>query len=210
MDPTLIYLLLLVGLWVGATSFLISGTGLAEFSAVGLLGIAFFGLVGLSAQWWSVMLLAVSVSAFILIPLALPRFSRWAELALVPQVVASLFLFEGTAAHPVAILASTGMAFAYNRFLLLPLLGQLREAPAVGNEGEELLGAVGRVTSAAAPGGAAAAYINGETWTVRAAGALEPGDTVRVVDVHGLAATVERVKAKRVPLDDSMADAEII
>ncbi len=199
MDPTLIYMLLLVGLWIGATSFLIPGTGLAEFSAVGLLGIAFFGLANQPTNWFSVLILVVSVSAFILMPLALPRYTRIAELALVPQVAGSFFLFDGVTTHPAAILTGAVIAFAYNRFLLVPLAGKLREAPLVGNESSELLGAMGRVTSAAAPGGAAAAYINGETWTVRAAGALEPGDMVRVVDVHGLEATVERVKAKRAP-----------
>lgn len=202
MDPTLIYVLLLVGLWVGATSFLIPGTGLAEVSAAALLGIAFYGLAHQPTNWASVFVLVVSVSAFILTPLALPRYTRVAELALVPQVAGSFFLFDSAAAHPAAIFAGAALAFAYNRLLLVPLADRLREAPAVGNEAEELVGALGRVTSAAAPGAAGAAHINGELWTVRSAGALSPGDTVRVVEVRGLAVMVERVKAKRAPLPE--------
>jgi membrane-bound serine protease (ClpP class) len=199
MDPTLLYILLMVGLWVGATSFFIPGTGLAELAAVLLLGGSFYLMAGMATNWAALLLLVVSVAAFILIPLARPKLTRWAELALVTQVIGSLFLFRGTAPNPVAIFGMVALAFIYNRFLLVPFMDRMRTAPSVGNEQEELLGAQGRVLAALTPPNAGTAYINGEPWTIRADVALKPGDVVRVVEVHGLEAQVERVKAKRPP-----------
>ena len=199
MDPTLIYLLLMVGLWLGATSFLIPGTGLAELGAVVLLGGAFWGLAQLPTNWSAVLVLISGLAVFILLPLLRPRLAPYAEFALVAQGGASFFLFDGMSAGAVAIGAVMVTAFAYNRMLLMPLINRMEEMPAAGNESEMLLGATGRVTSALEPPQAGSAHINGESWTIRAGEPLEPGDLVQVVDVKGLEARVERVKAKRLP-----------
>lgn len=202
LNPTLIYVLLMVGLWLGATSFFVPGTGVFEVLALAVLGGTLYTLIGLPTNWASVIVLVVSVSVFILLPLIRPKYTHFAEFALIGQGVSSLFLFNGFRVSWLIILFLVVISFVYNRFLLVPLMHRMREAPSVGNETAELVGATGRVTVAVQPPLAGTAYINGETWTVRASEALEVNDTVLVTAVRGLEATVERAKAKHQPAED--------
>ncbi|MEO0560797.1 MAG: NfeD family protein, partial [Chloroflexota bacterium] len=100
---------------------------------------------------------------------------------------------------PIAIGAGVVLGFAYNRLLLIPLMEKMRGAPIVGDEQDELLSSIGRMTSDLTPPEAGTAYVNGETWTVRSSEPLSKGDGVSVVAVEGLALVVERHKLKQMP-----------
>jgi membrane-bound ClpP family serine protease len=199
MEPTLVYLLLMLGLWMGATSFFIPGTGFGELGAVVFIGGSLWALGQMGANWASVLLLIIGVAAFIIIPLAFPKYTRYAEIALIPQVVGAFFLYEKVTPNITVIVATTVAAFAWNRFLLVPLMNKMRVDPAVGDEVNQLLGVEGRVTSAVNPPNAGTAYINGESWTVRSDEALAVNDIVIVIETRGLEAFVEKIKAKSTP-----------
>lgn len=202
LTPTLVYILLMVGLWLAATSFFVPGTGIFEVFALAVLGGTLYTLISLPTNWSSVVLLVLSVSVFILLPLVRPKLTHFAEIALVGQGVSSLFLFNGLRVNLMVIALLVVISFVYNRFLLVPLMHKMREAPSVGNETEQLVGALGRITVKVIPPNAGTAYINGETWTVRSHEVLDVNDTVIVNETRGLEAIVEKVKAKHQPQPD--------
>lgn len=198
-DATWVYIALMLGLWLGATSFFVPGTGLAEVGAVALLGGALWGLFGLSVNIWALALLIFSVAVFILVPLVRPRYTRYAEFALILQAFSSMWLFQSSRVSLWVIGGIIAFSFVYNRWLLVPLMEKMRSAPSVGDEVQALIGAEGRVLNDTPSNGAGTAYINGETWTIRSSEPLEARDIVRVVDVQGLEVLVERIKRKQQP-----------
>lgn len=200
LDPTLVYSVLIIGLWLTVTAMYIPGTGIAEGIAFLTLVAAFVGLVYMPTNWISVMLLVGGMGAFATIPFISPQHTRWTDMALVVQGIGSVFLFKGTMANPLIIALMLGLAFAYNRFLLLPLMAKLRDMPIIiGDSLDELVGATGRATSDVDADGIGTAQIDGEMWTIRSSVSLQKGDVVRVIAVEGLELHVERLKSKRPP-----------
>lgn len=199
LNPTLVYMLLITGLWLGITAMYIPGTGIPEGGAILTIGGALFAMLYMPTNWFSVLLLTGGMAAFVVIPFINAKHTRWAHLALAVQGVGSVFLFRGTMPNPLLILVMLGLAFAYYHFLLIPMMTQMRELPLVGDDLHDLLGADGRVTSPVEAGGTGTAQVNGEMWTIRSDVELARGDIVRVLDVRGLELQVERLKSKRPP-----------
>jgi len=203
LDPTIAYLTLIVGLWLAITAIYVPGTFLPEIGAALTLGVALFALAALPTSWISLMLLAVGMVTFILLPFISPARAHWADAALVVQGIGSVFLFQGTMPNPFVIGALLAGAYAYHHFLLLPIMRQMRDTPAVSDGYDDLLYAEGRIMSAVEPPATGAAQINGEMWTVRSDTSLQPGDAVRVVEKQGLALQVERLKSKQAPIPEA-------
>ncbi|MEM6526762.1 MAG: NfeD family protein [Chloroflexota bacterium] len=208
LDPTVVYLILIVGAWLGITAMYIPSTGIAEALALVVLGGAVFALAQLPVNWISVMLLIVGMFGFVIAPLFNRKHSRWSWMAPVVQGVASVFLYRGMVPNPFVIAVMLGLAFAYNHYLLLPMLDYLRDTPLVGDESTDLPGATGRVVGAVNPPESGTAQINGELWTIRSSVPLQRGDVVRVQAVNGLELHVERMKAKLPPREANGHHAE--
>lgn len=203
LDPTLVYTILVLGMWIGVTAIYTPGTGLLEGAALLTLFGALWGLARLPTQWAAVIAILLGMTAFVLLPILHLRQTRWAEVALAVQVAGSLLLYRDGPPNLAVVFALMTLSYGYYRFMLVPTLQRQQAAPEVGNEIAELIGAQGRVVAPASNLHSGTAHINGELWTIRSAIPLETGDIVRVVDVIGLEVQVERVKAKRPPTPDT-------
>ncbi|HVU13065.1 MAG TPA: hypothetical protein VHD90_17425, partial [Phototrophicaceae bacterium] len=58
-DPNLVYLILIVGLWLSVTAFHIPGTGIAEvLAAVGVIS-SLVILASMPTNWWALLLIVI-------------------------------------------------------------------------------------------------------------------------------------------------------
>lgn len=202
-DPNVIYLVLLSGLWLAATATYVPGTGLAELFSVGLIGVAVVWMLGASVQWLALMTLIIGVAFFLVTPLLLPKYSRYAVAGLGLQGLGAVFLFPDNLVSPILIGVTLLASFAYWRLILAPIMRnqtELRER----DRANPLLGAEGRVTKSIDPVGTV--IINGESWTARSSHPIPVDSLVEVVEQVGLEL---RVRAKRQladPTDDQTTD----
>jgi membrane-bound serine protease (ClpP class) len=194
LDPNLVYLILIAGLWLSVTAAYVPGTGVVE--ALALVGVvaALAALATMPTNWWAVILIVVGVLGFLIMPFLDRRFALLAVGGLALQAVGSLTLFDGAMVGlPVVFVTIVG-ALLYHRFALLPTLEHHRGSPAM-LEDEPLTGLHGYVQSALDPVGAV--YVRGETWSARSDHRIDAGTEVTVVDQEGLTLFVEPAKHKR-------------
>jgi len=191
MDPNIVYIALLAGLWVGVTSAYIPGTGIVEISAGLLLVGSIIILSMMPTNWLAVMLIAVGISSYLILPLFWSKFGYLADVGLLLQAIGSLFLFDGLVVSPLIIGGIVLVGFAYNRIVLLPLLRQQRHANEY-DASNQVVGVIGRVVKPLDPVGTV--NVQGEHWTARSDEPLEVGTPVIVRDQHGLELSVEKAK----------------
>lgn len=193
-DPNVVYLALVFGLWLGVTATYIPGTGIAELvGGVALIGSALL-LMSLPTNWVAVLLIVVGVCSFIVVPFIKREYAPAAVAGLLLQGIGGWFLFhEGPGVSPVLIGVTLIAPLAYHQYVLLPMLDKMKTEPVV-NEDRQLIGAYGRVTRSLNPTGTV--NVRGETWTATSDEMLEPGTEVVVVDRDGLQIHVEKVKQK--------------
>lgn len=205
LDPNIVYLLLLFGLWGAVTAAYIPGTGLAEvLSAAANIG-ALVLLMSMPTNWLAVLVLVVGVGGFLVMPFMNQRFALLATGGLVMQALGSLFLFNGLAVSPVLVAGTIAVALLYHRFVLMALRNSQARLPDIDDDAV-LLGSVGRVVSRIDPVGTVQA--GGELWTARSATPLEAGEEVVVIDRDGLVVTVEGLKRKRQALEEAEVSQE--
>jgi len=190
-DPNLVYLALIAGLWIGVTAVYMAGTGVVEIIALVLLGASLFALANMPTNWVMLVLLIVSFSGFLLAPFTSTRMGQFAELGLILQAIASLFLFDGLSVSPLLVAIMVIVAFAYHRLLLLPILQAQRQRTTLA-EADDVLGARGRVTATIDPVGTI--YVKGEHWTARSRDPLSIGTEVVVIGQEGLELRVQKAK----------------
>lgn len=194
LDPNLIYLLLLAGLWLSVTATQMPGTGIVEVLAVIGVGAALVALVNMPTNWWAFILLVVGVLGFLILPLLSRRYALLAVGGLVLQVAGSLLLFNGTPVALPVIGISILASLIYYRFALLKMLEYQKAHPAMLDD-QPLVGTQGYVQRALDPVGTV--YVRGESWTARSDETLAPGTEVAVVEQEGLTLYVEAMKHKR-------------
>ncbi|MBZ0294821.1 MAG: hypothetical protein K8L99_19820 [Anaerolineae bacterium] len=194
-DPNVVYLALVFGLWLGVTATYIPGTGIAELMAVvALIGSALL-LMSLPTNWVAVLLIVVGVLSFIVVPFLKRDYAPLALVGLVLQGIGGWFLFyEGPGVSPVLIALTLVAPLVYHQYVLLPMLDKMRAEPVI-SEDTHLIGAHGRVIKALNPTGTV--NVRGEAWTATSDEQLEPGTEVVVIDRDGLQVQVEKIKQKR-------------
>src|SRR5687768_15742724 len=92
-DATLLYVMLLIGLWVAITAAHVPGTGIIELAAFALIGLSLYALTQLPTNWLALMLLVAGAGCFLVLPYLSPRYAHLAELGLIMQGVGGLTLF---------------------------------------------------------------------------------------------------------------------
>lgn len=192
-DPSLLYVLLLAGLWVAITAAHIPGTGIIELAAFGLIGVSLYALTQLPTNWLALVLLVGGTGCFLVLPYLSPRYAHLAELGLVLQAVGGLTLFTDRAISLPVLGVSLLLSWLYNRFVLMPIL-RTQWNKTDYHTYTEVVGAVGRVIKPLDPMGTV--LVNGEIWSARSAQDLSAETEVIVQSRRGLELTVE--KAKRV------------
>ncbi|MAS37515.1 MAG: hypothetical protein CL610_26195 [Anaerolineaceae bacterium] len=197
-DPNIVYLALVIGLWLGVTATYMPGTGLLEiFSGATVIG-AVWVLGNMPTNWGAVVVMIVGVLSFIVMPFLKQQFVPLAIGGLVLQAIGSLFMFHGLLVSPVLVALLLVISLIYHRYILIPVLEKAR-LQASPDEDSLLIGARGRVIKALDPVGTV--NIRGELWTATSDHAVAAGEDVIVVEREGLNVVVEGVKHKRAPLN---------
>lgn len=197
-DPNLVYLGLIFGLWLGVTATYVPGTGLLEILSASIMIGVILVLKDMPTNWSAVIVMIVGVLTFIVIPFIKQQFLPLAIGGLVLQAGGSLFMFDGLPVSPVIIGLIVVLSLIYHRYVLIPVLEKARLQPVVDDDAG-LLGARGRVIKALNPMGTV--NVRGELWTATSDRPLESGEEVVVVERDGLNILVEGVKHKRAPLN---------
>lgn len=199
-DPNVIYLALVFGLWLGVTGAYIPGTMVIEGLAVVVLGGVALALFNMPTNWLAVLLLVVGVSGFIIVPFLKREYARFALVGLVLQGLGGWMLFDGMQVSPLIIALTLALPLVYHQFVLLPLLDKSRAQPVM-DEDTLLIGARGRVVRALDPTGTVQA--RGELWTATSYDGkrIPAGREVLIVERDGLQVYVEGVKPKRAEVD---------
>ena len=199
-DPNVIYLALVLGLWMGVTAIYMPGTGIAEMLALLGVGGAIFALISLPTNWFAVILLVIGVLSFMVVPFVRREYAPLALLGLVLQGIGGWFLFhDGTQVSPLLIALTLVIPLAYHQWVLLPMLDKAHREPIVDKE-STLIGARGRVVKALDPTGTI--NVQGELWTATSDQPLPAGAEVVVLEREGLAVVVEKVKEKHSLLEE--------
>jgi len=195
-SPNLVYLLLMAGLWLGATGTYIPGTGIVEVAGAGLLMLTLYLMTLIATNWIALAALVIGASVFFLLPLLKPELIRFAQAGLVVQAVSSFFLFGDGMVSPVLIVLSVLLAWLYHNTILKSILKHHRELSSTQKD-EFLVGEHGRVVASIEDKGTV--QVKGELWTARSIDRLESGTQIVVTEQQGLELHVE--KAKRDTID---------
>lgn len=204
-DPTIIYLILVVSLWISVTAVYIPGTGLIEVLAVGALIGAVALLSTTAVNWVALILLVLGVVTFIILPFVDQRLLIIGLGGLVLQTIGGLWLFDLNGVSPVIIALTVGLSLLYFRFVLTPALKTNRSQPQMLDD-QPLVGMRGYVQMPIDPVGTV--YVNGESWSARLhedalaeeddeMPIIVSGTEILVINREGLTLFVEPLKQKR-------------
>jgi membrane-bound serine protease (ClpP class) len=192
-DPTIAYILLLLGL-----------AGLYfEFSTPGAILPGILGGICLILAFYAFQTLPINYAGLLLILLAVVLFIAEAMVVshglltmggIVSMVLGSIMLIDSPAPYlRISVSAIVGATAATTAFFVL-LMGAAvraqRGTPQTGKEG--LLGTVGVARTRLTPGGLV--FVQGAIWSAEASEVVEVGEQVEVVGIDGLKLTVRKVK----------------
>ena len=197
-DPNIVYIALVFGLWLGVTATYMPGTGLLEvLAAAGIIG-ALALLGNMPTNWGAVIVLVLGVLSFMVMPFLQQQLVPLAVGGLLLQAVGGWFMFDGVSVSPFIVALTVLLPLAYHRYALLPILEKARTRPMM-DEDDALIGARGRVVKALDPTGTV--QVRGELWTARSDRPLQSGDEIIVIEREGLNVFVEGIKRKREALN---------
>lgn len=194
-DPNIIYLALLFGLWAGVTAFYIPGTGIVEIVSLVVLGGVLVAMTSLPTSWVAVLLMVIGVTAFLVLPFVKPDWAQYADAGLILQAAGGYFLFEPGQISLVLIAMTIAMAWAYNHYLLVPMLRSHNTD--VSLDDDNIVGMTGRVVKSIGEHSdtdTGTVHVKGELWTARSRDPLESGTEIVVVNKRGLELEVEKAK----------------
>ncbi|MBL8118048.1 MAG: hypothetical protein JNJ78_11015 [Anaerolineae bacterium] len=199
-DPNVVYLVLVLGLWLTVTAAYIPGTGILEGAALaGLIG-GVAVLANMPTNWAGAILLIIGVLVFLLIPFLGSRLGRIAEAGLILQVIGAGTLFHGIQVSWLLIAVTVLLSILYHRLVLRPVLERALAQNAVRDDNGQLIGAMGRVSKASERVGTqhiGTVNVDGEPWTAISNYPLRIGEEVVVLERNGLQLMVEGIKHKQ-------------
>lgn len=193
-DPTIAYVLMLLGIY--AIIFELSNPGLVLPGVTGVVAllIALYGLHMLPVSYAGLALIAIGIGLMVT-EAFLPAYGSLGIGGLIAFVVGSVILVDTEVPGygiPYALIGGLAIASAAFLVFVAGALARSRRRPVVSGR-EELIGAAGEVIEASGDGGWA--HVHGETWRVHGASPLAAGQRVRVAKMDGL--TLEVVPEKR-------------
>jgi membrane-bound serine protease (ClpP class) len=188
LDPNLVYILLIAGLWLGVLAMYIPGTGFAELFALVLILGSLLLLSTMPINWIALVILVLGVSGFLLLPFFGESWGRYAVLGLALQGVGGYYLFPNQAVSILLIGASLVFGLVYYYKVLVPVLASQNQK----REDEIIIGSQGRVVKELDPVGTV--YVKKELWRARSEEPLAKDTLVVVVAQDGLELRVEKAK----------------
>ena len=196
-NADIIYLGFVFSLWVAVTAAYVPGTGVIEVVSLVGFGMVIAVLTQLPTNWFSVMLIAIGGSLFMLVPFIRSQYAPFALVGLALQGLGGAFLFsEQLSVSPLILGISLILPAAYHQLVLMPMLRNARQRP-VEDRDTRLIGQVGRVTRTLDPFGTV--HVSSESWTASAEDqetVIEKGSRVVVVGRESLRLIVEPLKRK--------------
>ncbi|MFN8378920.1 MAG: NfeD family protein [Anaerolineae bacterium] len=202
LDPNLVYLVLVTGIWLAVTAAYMPGTGIVELMAAVLVIGGLLLLASMPTNWWAAVLVIVGGVLFLVLPFIEERHRILALGGLALQILGSLFLFSTMMVSPILILAVTVISLAYYRYVLIPILRTHHQSAALRTD-RPLIGEYGRVQSPLNPTGMV--RVQGESWSARASDSsplpIPTDSSIVVLDREGLVLIVapEEPKHKNEP-----------
>ena len=193
LNPNIVYLLLVAGIWAAILAVITPGTGVPEAGAVIFLGLAALGLARLPVNVAGLALVALSAGLFVL-ELRFPAHGAVVGAGVITLAVGSLFLFRADAATAgvslgiigaTVIVTAAFFAFAINKALIAG------KRPPVQNP-NAVIGATGQAkTDISADDGAV--QVGSELWSAQSDEPIPAGSKVQVVTRTGLKLKVVRI-----------------
>jgi membrane-bound serine protease (ClpP class) len=204
LDPNLVYLVLVTGIWLAVTAAYMPGTGIVELGAAGLVIGGLLLLAGMPTNWLAALMVLVGGVLFLVVPFIEERHTVLALGGLALQLIGSVFLFNGVSVSLWLIAAVAIVSLAYYRYVLIPILRTHRQSAALRTD-RPLIGEYGRVQSILNPTGTV--RVQGESWSARLSEQSSlpvPVDaSVVVLDREGLVLIVAPEEPKRKHEPDS-------
>jgi membrane-bound ClpP family serine protease len=197
-DPNIVYLALVGGLWLAVTAMYMPGTGILEVLAGAMVIGAVVLLAGMPTNWIAVVLILLGTSAFLILPFVSARYRHAGLVGLAIQTLGSLFLFQGTSVFVPLIAVIAVISYLYHHYVLLSVRPAALSGGTAMLDDHPMEGEHGVVTTELKPIGTVRA--RGETWTARIRdgfAALPSGTSIIVVKQEGLTLIVEPEKAKQ-------------
>jgi membrane-bound ClpP family serine protease len=196
-DPNIIYLVLVAGLWFVVTAIHLPGTGALEALSLIAMIAAVVLLASAPTNWGMAVIVVIGTLSALVIPFFGRQYAPLAIVGMIAAAIAAYWLIAGQQVAPALIAATTGATFIFHRFALLPALDRQKAHPAMLDD-QTFVGEHGTVQRALSPLGTV--YVRGETWTARAADRdlrLESGAEIVVLERDGLTLIVDAAKNKR-------------
>ncbi|MES0339343.1 MAG: NfeD family protein [Anaerolineales bacterium] len=188
--PSLLYLLLVAGIWLTALAVVNPGTGALELLALAALGGVALGTIYVPFTAWALIVLVLGGVLFIA-SLRLPRPEIWLSLSALALSVGSVFLFQpvggGVAVHPLIALSVSLLTLGYFWWAIRSAINAQRARPTM--DPDRVIGKIAEVRTELNPVGSV--YALGELWTARSEVRVKAGKRVKVVDREGLMLLVE-------------------
>ncbi len=187
---SLLYLILVAGIWLAALAVVNPGTGVLEILALAALGGAGLGTIFVPLNVWALIVLALGGVLFVA-SLRLLRPEIWLAFSALALSVGSIFLFQpaegGAAVHPLLALSVSLLTLGYFWWAIRSAITAQRARPTI--DPNNVIGEVAEVRTEQNPVGSV--YALGELWTARSEGRIKVGKKVKVVDREGLMLMVE-------------------
>jgi membrane-bound serine protease (ClpP class) len=193
-DPSVAYLLLLVGMYGLVFEGYSPGAIVPGVVGAICLLLALYALQVLPVNYVGVLLIVLAV-VLMVTEMMLPSFGALGIGGLVALIAGSLLLFDtGVPGFglPGQLVLGVGMASGLGFLGVLYLAMRVRNQPVVTGE-HELLGHL--AVAARDFEGHGDVFIRGETWQAQSAQPVQRGQSVRVLAIHGLVLQVEPVAA---------------
>lgn len=191
-NPTLVLILLTLGVQAIIIEFWTPGGWVAGFVGVVCLLLALFGLGMLPVNWFGLVFIVLA-GILLVAEVATPTtFGVFVSLGAVSFVAGALVLFNSPGSLPeyqinAPLVMGMGLAMLVASLAFVSyVVRSIHHRPVLNASPATLVGQVGEARSATS------AQIAGELWSVHSDTPLSPGDKVEVTGVHGLIAQVRK------------------
>lgn len=188
--PTMVYVLVVLGLACLAFELTQPGFGFAGFAGIALLGLGLYGMLIAPPSWLGLMILLGAVGLYVA-DVLLRRFGVLTVLGTLAFAAGSVLLYRGVA-PPIRISPwlIVGMTIASLLYYGFGLTVAIQSRDRILSTQRGLIGLVGEARGRLAPDGPV--YVKGALWRGRSVGdPIDQGSSIRVRGVEGLILQVE-------------------
>ncbi|MCX7832049.1 MAG: nodulation protein NfeD [Actinobacteria bacterium] len=195
-NPTIAYLLLIIGFYGLIYEFANPGIGFAGIGGTILIILSLYALHILSANMAAIALIILGVVLFVAEAFT-PGFGLLAGGGIVSFIVGSLFLFERgvafSSSYLTAVISASLITLIFISIVVSAAIKAQRRRVVTGKEG--MRGLKGKAYSDLKPDGRV--FVRGEIWKAESVdGNIEKGEEIEVVEVEGLKLIVRRPERK--------------